>query len=323
MKNLIDRRRRTMLAGILALPAFARAQSVWPSGTITLVVPAPPGGSLDVIARLIQPGLQQRLGTTVIVENRGGAATLIGGAVVAKAPRDGSKWLINADPQALNPSLRPNMQFDSKELEPVLKIGTTPNVLAVNANSPYQTFVDVMAAARKPEGINFAVIADTIAYVAVLQLSKIAGARFVPVAYPGGAPAVNDVLGGHVPLIAGSAGLLAPHLASRKLRAIVQTGLKRHPALADVPTVAESGFPGFAGVAFWGIYGPSGTASAIVNRFAADATAVLQEESLRRRLEQGLMLEMDVAGPAVFRSFYDDQVRMWGQVIRENGLKGS
>ena len=320
---MIDTKRRTILTAMLALPAFAHSQSSWPSGTVTMVVPAPPGGSLDVIARLMQTGLQQRLGVTVIVENRGGAATLMGGAVVAKAPRDGSKWLINADPQALNPSLRPNMQFDSKELEPVMKIGTTPNVLAAHPGSPYHTLADVLAAARKPEGVNFAVIADTIAYVAMLQLGKTAGARFVPVPYPGGAPAVNDALGGHVPLIAGSAGLLANHLTSGKLRPVVQTGLKRHPGLPDVPTIAESGFPGFSGVAFWGIYAPSGTPIPIVNRFVADATAALQEDAVRRRLEQSLMLELDIGGPAVFRPFYEEQVRMWGQVIRENGLKGS
>ena len=106
---MVDMTRRAVLAGALAIPGIARAQSAWPSGIITLVAPAPAGGSVDIIARLVQPGLQRRLGTTVIVENKSGAATSLGAAYVAKAPRDGSKWLVNADPQALNPAFLSNM----------------------------------------------------------------------------------------------------------------------------------------------------------------------------------------------------------------------
>ena len=158
----------------------------------------------------------------------------------------------------------------------------------------------------------------------MVLLSKLAGARLTPITYRGGAPAVNDTLGGHTHLIAGSASLLAPFFADGKLRPIVQTGLQRHFALQNVPTVAESGFPGFSAVSFWGFYAPSGTAGAPVDRFVAELTAVLQEEEdTRHRLENGLLVDVKVGGPADFRTFYQEQVRKWGQVIRENGLKSS
>ena len=136
--------RRSVLLGAVAAPAIAHAQTSWPSGIITLVAPAPAGGSLDIIARLVQPGLQQRLGVTVIVENRSGGATSLGAAYVAKAPRDGTKWLINADPQALNPSLLTSIPYDTeRDLDPILLLGTSPNVLAANPNTPYRTLEDV------------------------------------------------------------------------------------------------------------------------------------------------------------------------------------
>ncbi len=196
-------------------------------------------------------------------------------------------------------------------------------MLAAHPASPYRTLDDVLAAARKPEGVNFSVIGDTLAHVAMVLLNKLAGAHLTPITYRGGAPAVNDALGGHTPLIAGSASLLAPLFANGQLRPIVQTGLGRLSGLKDVPTVAESGFPGFDAVSFWGFYTPSGTSVAIVDRFVADLAAVLGEADIKQRLESGLLIEVKVGGPEVFRAFYQEQLHKWGKVIRENGLKSS
>ena len=198
---------------------------------------------MDIIARLVQPGLQKRLGTTVIVENKSGAATSLGANYVAKAPRDGSKWLINADPQVLNPAFMSNMPFDSeKDLDPVLMVGTSPNVLAAYPGSQYRTLEDVLAAARMPEGVNFSVIGDTLALVSMVLLNKLAGAHLTPITYRGGAPAVNDTLGGHTQLIAGSASLLAPFFADGKLRAIAQTGPQRHPLFRTCLPLQKAAF---------------------------------------------------------------------------------
>lgn len=316
--------RRSVLAGVIALPSLARAQSTWPSGVVTLVVPAPAGGSLDVIARLVQPALQRRLGATVIVENKSGAATALGANSVAKAPRDGSRWLINTDPQVLNPTFMANMPFDAeKDLDPILLIGRSPNVLAAYPGSAYRTLDDVLGAARKPEGVNFSVIGDTLALVSMVLLNKLAGAHLTPITYRGGAPAVNDVLGGHVQLVAGSVSLLAPFFENGQLRAIAQTGLRRHSALRDVPTVAEQGFPGFRAESFFGFYAPSGTASTVVDQFVADLTAALEEEDIKKRLENGLLMEIKIGGPAVFRPLFEEQLHQWRKVILENGIKSS
>jgi tripartite-type tricarboxylate transporter receptor subunit TctC len=319
-------KRRTVLAGaacILAAPSVVRAQS-WPSGTITIMVPYPPGGSNDVIARMVAPGLQQRLGVPVIVENRGGGGTTIGAAMVAKAPRDGSKWLINADPQALNPSLMTNMPYDTNDLEPLLLIGTAPNVLATHPSKPFKSFNDVLTLSReRPEGVSFGVISDTLAHVCMILLGKLAKAKLTTVPYRGGAPLVNDALGGHIDMISGSVGLLAPQIEPGALRAVAQTGLQRHRKIPNVPTVAESGFGGFEAVSFWGMFAPSGTPAAINDRFRTELTAVLRQDEIATKLTDTVMLDTKLAGPETFKPFFAEQVRLWGNVIRENGLKSS
>jgi tripartite-type tricarboxylate transporter receptor subunit TctC len=315
--------RRSVLLGALAMPSIARAQVAWPSGVITLVVPAPAGGSVDIIARLVQPGLQQRLGIPVVVENRSGAATSIGAAFVAKAPRDGSKWLINADPQALNPSFMSSMPFDTeKDLDPILLVGTSPNVLAANPAKPFRTLDDVLAAGRKPPGVSYAVLADTLALLSMVLLNKRANAQLTPVPYRAATQAITDVIGGHLDLIAGSASLLAPYFERGQLHPIAQTGAQRHPALPNVPTVSESGFSGYSTDSFWGFYAPSGTDLPIIERFVAELSAVLQEKDVREKL-QSQLIDPRIAGPAEFRSFFLEQLRTWGIVIRENGLRRS
>ncbi len=316
--------RRTVLLGTLAMPAIARAQT-WPSGTITLVVPYTAGGSNDVMARLVQPELQRRLGVNVIVENRPGGGTSIGAAVVAKAPRDGSKWLINADPQALNPSLMQTMPYQPGEIDPLLLIGTSPNVIATHAKKPYRTLADVIAAAKtNPAGdLVYGVIAETIGHVALLLLAKRAGVKFTPVTYRGGAQVVTDAVGGHVEIITGSAALIMPHVEAGTLRAIAQMGPTRHPAMRDVPTVAESGFADFSAVSFWGWFAPSGTPQPILQRFEAELRAAFSQDEVKAKLSGPFMMELPLAGPAAFAPFFEAQVKTWGAVIRENGIRSS
>lgn len=314
--------RRSFLAGALAAPGLARAQGSWPAGVISLVAPAPAGGSLDIIARLVQPSLQERLGATVIVENRAGGATSVGAAYVAKATRDGTKWLINADPQFLNPSLITSLPYDwERDLDPVLLLGTSPNVLAANPSAPYRTLADVLDAARQPAGVSLAVLSDTLGHVSMVLLAKLSGTKLTPVTYRGAPQALNDVIGGHVPLIAGSASLLAPYLSDGKLRGLAQTGVERLSALKDVPTVRESGFPAFDALSFWGFYAPSNTPATIVDRFLAELTAIVNEPSLRSKLSTTMLLELTLAGPAEFRRFFHEQVAKWRSVIRENNLQ--
>lgn len=321
-ERMIDWTRRSFLLAAVAAPGLARAQSNWPAGVISLVAPAPAGGSLDIIARLIQPGLQERLGATVIVENRSGGATSVGAAFVGKSARNGTKWLINADPQFLNPSLLLSLPYDwENDLDPILLLGTSPNVLAAGPDSPYRTLDDVLAAARQPAGINLAVLTDTLGHVSMVLLSKLAKANLTPITYRGAPQALNDVIGGHVPLMSGSASLLAPYLLDGKLRGIAQTGTARLPALKDIPTVKESGFPDFSADSFWGFYAPSKTPAAIVDRFVAELSTIIKQPDVHSRLTTAMLLEVTLAGPAEFRAFFFNQVAKWRSVIRENNLQ--
>ena len=315
-------RRSALLAGA-ALPFAARAQG-WPSGIIRIIVPFPPGGSVDAIARMVQPGLQQRLGATVIVENRPGSSGSIGAGAVAKAAPDGNTWLFVFDTHAVNPALIPNLPYDSqKDLDPILLIGTAPNVLATHPSRPYKSLAEVIEAARaRPRAITFASVgAGSLGHLTMVLLSKRAGVELVHVPYRGGGPAINDAIAGHVDLIVASTALLNPHLQGGTLRALVQTGLKRQASLSDLPTADESGFSGFQSLAWWGVYGPAGTPKPILERFRAELTAALQDERVARQLAETQQITATLGGPEELRSFFDEQLRTWGAVVRENGIK--
>jgi len=194
--------RRYLLLGALVVPLTVHAQN-WPAGNIKIVVVYPPGGSTDMIARLIQPHMQQRLGTTVIIENRAGGGGSIGTAAVAKSSPDGSTWAMVFDNHAANPFVFPNMPFDTeKDLDPVQLIGTAPYVLSTNAQKPFKTLAEVVAAAKiKPGTLSYATVgAGSVGHLAMELLWKQAGVRLVHVPYRGGGPAMNDLIAGHVDL---------------------------------------------------------------------------------------------------------------------------
>jgi tripartite-type tricarboxylate transporter receptor subunit TctC len=316
--------RRALIAGAAAAPFAASAES-WPSGVIRLIAPFPPGGSVDAIARLAQVGLQQRLGATVIVENRPGSSGSIGTAAVAKAAPDGNTWLFVFDTHAVNPTLIPNLPFDSnKDLDPVLLIGTAPNLLATHPSRPYKTIGDVVEAAKaKPNSITYATVgAGSLGHLTMVLLSKKAGVQLVHVPYRGGGPAMNDAIAGHVDLIIGSTALISPQLQAGLLRPIVQTGLARQGSLADVPTANESGFPGFESNAWWGVFAPAGTPKPIVERFNKELAETIKEERVTKALTESQQMTLVMAGPEELRKFNTAQGKLWGPVVKENDIKG-
>jgi len=315
--------RRAILAGAFAAPLAARAQS-WPVGLIKIVVPFPPGGTVDPIARMAQPSLQQRLGATIIIENKPGASGSLGAAQVAKAAPDGGTWLFVFDTQAVNPALM-HLTFDSeKDLDPVLLIGTAPNILATNPSRPYRTLSDIVAAAKdKPAAVSFASIGTgSLGHLSMVLLGKRAGVRWTHVPYRGGGPAMNDAIAGHVDLIIGSAALVTPQVKAGALRGIVQTGTKRLANLPDLPTVVESGYAGFESSAWWGVFAPHGTPKPLIERFSGELAATLREPSIARQLADTLQIDLKLGGPEELRTFFADQMRIWGAVVRENGIKG-
>ena len=316
--------RRSLVLGAAAMPLAHTALAQTASGNITkIVVPFPPGGTVDPIARMVQPGLQQRLNATIIIENKPGASGSLGAAQVAKSPPDGSNWVFVFDTHAVNPFLQ-NLSFDTeKDLEPVLLIGTAANVLATHPGRLYKTFADVIAAAKaKPDSVTYGSIGSgSLGHLTMVLLAQRAGVKMVHVPYRGGGPLTNDALAGHVDLAIGSAALLTPQITGGKLRGLVQTGAKRGPGLPEVPTVIESGFAGFESYAWWGSFTAGKTPRPIVDRFSKALAETLSEPTIKSRIE-GMQITMELGGPDVQRKFLADQMKLWGPVVKEHGIKG-
>ena len=318
--------RRSILLGAMAAPFAAPADGnaqAWPTGTVKIVIPFPPGGSTDVIARLVQGDLQQRLGATVIIENRPGAGGSAGTAAVAKSPPDGNTWLIVFDNHAANPFVLPKLSYDTeKDLDPVLLIGTAPYVISTQPLKPLQTLADIIAAAKaKPDTVSYASVgAGSIGHLAMLLLSKQAGVRLVHVPYRGGGPAMNDTIAGHVDLLIGSTALSIPQIQGGRIKAIVQTGKARTPSLGAVPTVSET-IAGFEAYAWWGVFAPAGTPRPIVSRFADALAACLREPRVAQQLTETQQIALALNGSEELRKFVAEQMQVWGAVAREHDVK--
>ena len=316
--------RRSVVLAAVAAPFVARAQG-WPSGNVRIVVPYPPAGSTDAMMRLIQPTLQQRLGATIIIDNRAGASGSVGTAAVAKSPPDGNTWLVVFDNHAANPFVLQNLPYDTeKDFEPVLFIGTAPYLISTGPMKPFKTLADVIQAAKaKPDSVSYASVGSgSIGHLAMTLLAKQAGVGLVHVPYRGGGPAMNDTVAGHVDLLIGSTALSIPQVQGGKIRAVVQTGKARANALPDVPTVIESGFAGFEAYAWWGVFAPAGTPKPIIERFGSAMAACLREERVARQLTETQQVNLVLGGPEEQRKFLGEQMRVWGAVVRENNIKG-
>lgn len=319
--------RRAVAKGLAMAPlvrAGRASAQAWPVSQITLVVPFPPGGSTDAIARMVQPQLQQRLGATVIIENRPGASGAIGAGTVAKAKPDGGSWLIVFDTHAVNPALLPQMTFDTeKDLEPVMLIGTAPHLLCCHPSRPWKSFTDLAAAAKEKAGVlTYASIgAGSLGHLTMVQLTKRAGLSMNHVAYRGGGPALNDAIAGHVDTIIASSALVNPQIQGGGLRPLLQTGSARLPLFKEVPTAIEAGYAAFESYAWWGVFAPKATPEPLVTRMHAELSAIMKEEKVARQMTETQLIDVTMAGPAQLRAWLGEQMRIWGGVVRDNGIK--
>ena len=318
--------KKTILAALaaaitLAAPLATQAQA-WPSLLIRLVVPFPPGGTTDQIARHVQPHLQQALGVQVLVENRGGASGTIGTAVVAKSPPDGYTFAVVFDTHGVNPSLIPNMQFDTlNDLAPVMLIGQSPMVFTTHSSTAYRTLGDVLAAARaKPDSVGYGTIGSgSLAHLFVTMAGRQNGFSMIHVPYKGGGPLITDSVAGHVPVSIATVALFAPHIQSGKLRALAVTSARRFPNLPDVPTVSESGLPGMDAESWWGVFAPAKTPAPIIARMNSEFANALRNPGVNETLvAQGLV--MTLSQPAELGRFVANEVERWGKVVRENRI---
>ena len=320
-------KKRQLLVGLLALSATAGALAqggpAWPMrGPIKLVAVFPPGGSVDQVARILAQPLQAQLGQSVIVENKGGASGSIGAAAVAASPADGYTFAVVFDTHGVNPALIPNMPFDSKkDLPPVILVGTSPMVLATFAGSEYKTFADVVAAAKARKNVSYGTIGSgSLGHVAMELLGKNGGIAWTHVPYKGGGPLMNDAVAGHVPLSIGSVFVTKPHIDSKRMRPLAVTTSKRSPNLPDVPTMAESGYPGFEAPAWWAVLAPAKTPPEIVRRMNEEINKALKNPEIASKLAaQGI----DVVGgtPESAKTFVDRQMDIWAKVVKDNNIK--
>jgi len=310
-----------LACAMLAAPLVSQAQA-WPSQPIRLVVPFPPGGTTDQIARHVQPHLQQALGVQVLVENRGGASGAIGTAVVAKSPPDGTAFAIVFDTHAVNPSLIPNMQFDTlNDLTPVMLIGKSPMVFTTHPSTPYKSLGDVLAAARAaPDSIGYGTIGSgSLAHLFVTMAGRQNGFSLTHVPYKGGGPLITDSVAGHVPVSIATVALFMPHIQSGKLRPLAVTSVRRFPNLPDVPTASEAGLPGMDAESWWGVFAPAKTPAAIVARMNSEFANALRNPGVNEKLAgQGLV--MTLSQPGDLQKFVTNEVERWGKVVRENKI---
>jgi len=319
--NLI---RRTLVAVAVATISSSAFAQAWPSKPIKVIVPFPPGGGTDLIARELSTKVAIATKWVFVVENRPGAGGNLGVDAVAKSPADGYTLVLGQTSNlAINPSLYSKMPYDAqKDLVPIVHVADAPLVLVTNADSPFKTLADVVKAAKeKPGRINFASPGNgTVAHLSSELLQKAAGIKLQHVPYKGAAQAVTDLMGGNVELYMSSVPTLLGHIKQGKLRPLAVTSSKRVDDLPDVPTVAESGYKSFETVTWFGFLAPAGTPKDVVSKLNAEFNKALKQPDVRKKLsDEGA----DPIGgtPEQFATLIKEDTVRWGKVVKESGAK--
>jgi tripartite-type tricarboxylate transporter receptor subunit TctC len=319
--------RRTFLqltAGAAALPAMARraAAQAYPGRPVRVIVGVPPGGTLDIVGRLVAQWLTERLGQQFVVENRPGAATNIASDVVAHAPADGYTLLIAASPNAINATLYDNLNFNFiRDIAAVAGVERMPLVMAVNPALPAKTVPEFLAYAKaNPGKINMGSggIGST-GHVSGELFQMMAGIKIAHVPYRGEAPALTDLLGGQVQLVFSTAGSTMQYVKAKTLRALAATSGTRMDVLPDVPPLAEF-LPGYEATSWIGLGAPAHTPAEIVEKLNGAVNAALAEPANRKKLAD-LGAAVMRGTPADFHKFIADEIEKWGKVIRFSGAK--
>lgn len=307
---------------LCATAPSAMAQAAYPSKPITLVVTYPPGGGADAMARLIGPRMAEALGQSIVIENRPGASGQIGAAAVAKAPPDGYTLMLDASSFSVNPSLYPKLPYDSsKAFMPIGVVALFPNVVLVNANFPAKSIAELTAAARKSkDAVSYASSGNGSAqHLAGALFESAAKVDMVHVPYKGGGPALNDVIGGQVPLFFGNLASTLQHIQSGKLRALAVTSEKRSSILPDVPTLGEAGLRGTEIYEWNAVFAPANTPEPVMRRLATAFQQALDSPEVKARVAQ-LGGEIQKGSPEQARKFIEQQTSLWGLVIRERKI---
>ncbi|MGJ7509210.1 Bug family tripartite tricarboxylate transporter substrate binding protein [Variovorax sp. GT1P44] len=324
-------RRYRLLAGaalaLLACSSFAQSPA-WPTKPIKLVVPFPPGGGTDFVARLVAEKLSTQAGWVIVIDNKPGAGGNIGLDAVAKAAPDGyTLGLGQTANLAINPALYAKMPFDPlKDFAPIASVASQPVVLLVNASSPYKTLADVVAASKaKPESLRIGLAGNgTVGHLAGEMLERRAGIKILNVPYKGAGPAMTDLLGNQVELNFANTPVAIPQLSGGKVRALAISSaqrLKTVPQLAAVPTVAESGYPGFDAITWTGLVAPAGTPPAVVERINTEVQKILKRPDVIEKLALEGSTAAAESTPKQFADYIRSEHQKWGALIREANIK--
>jgi tripartite-type tricarboxylate transporter receptor subunit TctC len=315
---------KRFLAAILLLAAGAAAAQSWPSKPLKIIVPYPAGGTSDILARAIGPGLTAALGQPVVIENKPGATGNVGADFVAKSPADGYTLLLaDIGSLAISPSVFTALAFEPvKDFAPVIMVAYSPHLLVVHPSVPAKDAKELIALAKaKPDSFNFAVSGIGGAnHLAGIDFAQRAGIKWTYVPYKGGSQALTDMVGGQSNVMFN--GMLAtyPFVKDGKLKALAISSAKRFAAAPEIPTVAESGMPGFETGSWQGIVAPAGTPPEVVARLHATVTAILATPEMKDRLDKA-GAEVRPMSPAQFGAFIRDERDRWAKVVKESGAK--
>ena len=311
------------IVGALCASPAAIAQA-YPTKPLRLVVPYPPGGSTDQLARAVADRLGQALGQPVIVENKPGANTIIGAETVAKAPPDGYTMFVGSSASlAVNPLLYEKLPYDPKrDFAGVSLLATSPLVMVVHPSLPAKTVKEFVELAKsKPGSLNFASVGNgNPLHLAGELFKSMTGVDMTHVPYNGSAPALTALLGGQVQVMYDVVLSSQPHIKAGKLRAVALTGAKRVPILADVPTVAESGYPGYESGIWFALVVPKATSAAIVQRLNAEVNRILRQPEMKARFDD-LALELIPSTPEEVGHFTDREQAKWSKMVKDLNIK--
>jgi tripartite-type tricarboxylate transporter receptor subunit TctC len=323
---MMDRRSVLTVAAALAAPAAvpraAVAQAPWPTRPVRLIVAWPPGGSVDTIARILQPRMQEALGQPIVIDNKGGASGSIGAAEAARAAPDGYTWLLAYDTTATNETVMRLPYRTPEHFAAVSLVATGPLCMVAHKDTPYRSFRDVVEAAkRRPGDITYATSGvGGLAHVATTLLQQQGGFKLDHVPYRGAGPAVQDAMAGHVPLFMSNVVVISQHIKAGILRPLGVTTPGETPHVPGTPSFAQQGFGGFEAPTWWAMLAPARVPAPVIQRMHEVLAGVLAEPEIKAKMEeQGA--DVVSSTPEECRRFIQAEIDKWGKVIRDNNIR--
>ena len=314
---------RVLLVLALSGAAWAAQAQAYPVKPVRMIVPFAPGGNTDIIARIVAPGMSKALGQQIVIENRGGAGSMIGTEVASKSPPDGYTLLMVSAAHVINPAMVKTLPFDPvRSFAAISKVADVPAALVVHPSLPVSNVKQLIALARaRPGQLNYSSAGrGSIGHLSAELLGSLARIQMTHVPYKGAGPALVDTIAGHVELLISSMPAVIPHARAGKLRMIGQAGEKRSPAAPDVPTMIEAGVPGFVVTAGFGLFAPAGTPRPAIDRVLAALKASLSDPGVRNRLS-GEGAEPVGSTPEEYEQFTRSEIEKWIKVARGAGIQ--